>query len=215
MNTCHCAWRRRRVAASAPSACISATTGAGWRASTCSTTASTALHCPARSRAAAARTWCWRAPATRCAIPHARCWAASRKPGWRRVWPLRARTGTSWPSRRRWRSRAACRSSLPRTGASGPTAGTAIRWRGGACWTPWRGAARAIPWCWRETCTPFMRASCGAISTGRYRRPIRSLRRNCAAPRLPRARGPSSAPRRMSSAIRTCCTGAATGAATC
>jgi alkaline phosphatase D len=39
----------------------------GWRASTCSTTASTGLPCPARSRGVAARTSCWRAPARRCA----------------------------------------------------------------------------------------------------------------------------------------------------
>nr|WP_307727350.1 alkaline phosphatase D family protein [Massilia litorea] len=139
----------------------------------------------------------------------------SRKPGWRRVCCPRARSGTSWPSRRRWRSRAACRSSLPRMGASGPMAGMAIRWRGDDCSIRWRAAAREIHWCWRGTCTPFMRANCAAIFRGRCRRRIRWRRRSCAVLRLPRVLGRNSARRRMSSAIRTCCTGAATGAATC
>ena len=81
-------------------ASTSATTGDGWRGSTCWTTASTARTRRARSPA---RGGCTSVDAALRGTPAARAHAAGRgtgEPGWRRGWPRRRRAGTSWPSRR-------------------------------------------------------------------------------------------------------------------
>ena len=153
-----CRWRCRRRAHRCAS--TTASPGGGWPSSGRSTAASTAATTPAPIPSTMPAASSAPPPAPNWPIRRAACSAAPRRPGWRKGWRAARGAGSCSASRRRSAAPAATR---PKAAASGPTAGTATRWRAGACCkacsTPacatWSRSAATCIATWRPICAPL------------------------------------------------------------